>query len=340
MRLLCAVLLGAVTFTNVDAFVTTSKSSKATLIQDDIPSGRLLRVSSTTDLDTEERGIPSGVTAQLTEGLVSKITPAIASKLTTTDDELVKLLNNRVLPKDVFKSTLKLDQVDDLFTNPKLNVWINYMDDFNTKYTGQKTTFFKTLTQNFDDEKLSQMIVAAQKNPSTEAMANNLQKSQFNQWLLDKKTPNDVFKSLGLTGKANLPFQANGPVWVKYKQIYAINQQIFTSKLFTTDEELVKLLNKGVLPNDVFRGTLNLHTMDDLFASPKLSTWVNYMKDFNAKYPKERTTLFETLTKNFNDEKLSQMIVAAQKNPNTEAMANNLQKSLINQWLLDRKTPT
>ncbi|POM71886.1 Secreted RxLR effector peptide protein [Phytophthora palmivora] len=288
MRLLRAVLLGAVTFTSVDAFVTTSKSSKATLIQDDIPSGRLLRVSSTIDLDTEERGIPSGVTAQLTEGLVSKITPAIASKLTTSDDELVKLLNNRVLPKDVFKSTLKLDQVDDLFTNPKLNVWINYMDDFNAKYTGQKTTLFKTLTQNFDDEKLSQMIVAAQKNPSTEAMANNLQKSQFNQWLLDKKTPDDVFKSLGLTGKRNLPFQANGPVWV----------------------------------------------------NPKLSTWVNYMRDFNAKYTEQKTTLFKTLTQNFDDEKLSRMIVAAQKNPSTEAMANNLQKSQFNQWLLDRKTPT
>ncbi|POM68935.1 Avirulence protein (Avh), partial [Phytophthora palmivora] len=323
MRLLCAVMLGAATFTSVDAFVTTSNSNKATLIQDDIPSGRLLRVSSTTDFDTEERGIAPGITAELTGGLVSKITPAIASKLTTSDDEIAKLLNNRVLPKDVFKSTLKLDQVDDLFTNPKLNVWINYMDDFNAKYTGQKTTFFKTLTQNFDDEKLC--------GSGTEEMANNLQKSQFNQWLLDKKTPNDVFTSLGLTGKANWPFQANGPVWVKYKQIYAINQQIFTSKLFTTDEELVKLLNKGVLPNDVFRGTLNLHTMDDLFASPKLSTWVNYIKDFNAKYPKERTTLFETLTKNFNDEKLSQMIVAAQKNPNTEEMANNLQKSLINQ---------
>ncbi|POM81119.1 Secreted RxLR effector peptide protein [Phytophthora palmivora] len=224
MRILDVVLLGVAIFTTVDGSVSTTNPNSVNTAPHVGAGNRQLRVSATTDTSDEERlAIPkfsSTFTSWFSGNTASKIAPTISSKFATTDDELLKMLNKGVLPDDVFRGVLKLDRVDDLFTNAKLNTWVNYLDDFNAKYPKEKTSMVQTFTQNFGDDQLSKMIAAAMKNTKTKAMAENLQAAQLKQWLTDKKTPQQVFNSLGLQGQKNLAAAVNGDVWSKYNRMY------------------------------------------------------------------------------------------------------------------------
>lgn len=94
---------------------------------------------------------------------------------------------------------LKINKVpDNLLTSPDFKDWAKYLDEFNTKYPDKKTTMFETFLHYYSDKCLSQMLIAAKKNPSTQETAAGLQTSLFNNWLRAKKTPADVSKLLNL----------------------------------------------------------------------------------------------------------------------------------------------
>ncbi|ETI39541.1 hypothetical protein F443_14878 [Phytophthora nicotianae P1569] len=63
------------------------------------------------------------------------------------------------------------------------------------------------------------------------------------------------------------------------------------------------------------------------------------MNEFNTKHPGKRTTIFDTLKKNYGDMALVDMIVAAKKVPKTKAAAKSLEAQLLNKWLKDKKQP-
>ncbi|POM74121.1 Avirulence protein (Avh) [Phytophthora palmivora] len=224
MHLLYGVLIWAAISTHTCATMSITNPNVIDTVPRVGADNRILRVGATIETDDEERlalpKVPSSFTSWFTGNAASKIMPAITSKLATTDDELLNLLNKGVLPTDVFRGTLKLDRVDDLFTDPKLNTWVNYLNDFNTKYPEQKTTMLKTLTENFGDAKLTVMINAATKNAKTKVMAENLQAAQLNQWLIDKKPPHQMYFSLGLKAEKNFVLTDTFKTWAKYNKMY------------------------------------------------------------------------------------------------------------------------
>ncbi|KAG6616521.1 uncharacterized protein IUM83_13079 [Phytophthora cinnamomi] len=126
------------------------------------------------------------------------------------DEVVTKWLADPDHPINIFKR-LKLDEAgDDLFTNPLLNMWTNYLTAFNKQYPFQETTMIQTFTKVFGEEKLATMIQAAMKNPEMEQFAKNLQSSQFKQWMVEKKTPDDVYKRVLKLDSTDSP---NADIW-------------------------------------------------------------------------------------------------------------------------------
>ncbi|EGZ15121.1 hypothetical protein PHYSODRAFT_249155 [Phytophthora sojae] len=72
---------------------------------------------------------------------------------------------------------------------------------------------------------------------------------------------------------------------------------------------------------------------DDLLASPLLDVWTRHLKAFNKEYPFAETTMIQTLTKSYGDEKLAAIIQAGTKVPKTEQLAKNLQVAQFKRWM-------
>ncbi|OWY99100.1 Avirulence (Avh) protein [Phytophthora megakarya] len=101
-----------------------------------------------------------------------------------------------------------------------------------------------------------------------------------------------------------------------------------------------KWLTKGISPGVIFKAMALDKVGDDLLNSPKLTTWITYMKDYNAKYPKNRPiSLFSTLMKNYPDDDLVRIMEKARKVSSTKAMAERFQLELVHKWLAEMKTP-
>ncbi|OWY91912.1 Avirulence (Avh) protein, partial [Phytophthora megakarya] len=126
-------------------------------------------------------------------------------------------------PANVF-TLLELDKAgDNLFSSPLLKTWVQYLKTFNEESKYGKTTMIKTFSTSYGDEKLATMLEAAKKVPDTEQFAKNLQAAQFNQWMVEKKTPKDMLSILKLKTEDLHFFNEKNPmvdVWRAYNKAY------------------------------------------------------------------------------------------------------------------------
>ncbi|KAL3657660.1 hypothetical protein V7S43_017462 [Phytophthora oleae] len=149
---------------------------------------RLLRTHHE-ERSNEERGVP----VSTVEKIMSLFTAAKVS-----DETLQLWLKSGKSADNVF-IRLKLNTASDkLFENPQFSAWIKYGDELYTKTPQKGVSTISTLTSYYGNQALSQMILAAQKTPSTTSLATELQARQLKYWLSDKTTPADVFKLLML----------------------------------------------------------------------------------------------------------------------------------------------
>ncbi|KAG2818592.1 hypothetical protein PC129_g24697 [Phytophthora cactorum] len=100
---------------------------------------------------------------------------------------------------------------------------------------------------------------------------------------------------------------------------------------------------KQYTPDHIFRavGLKNFYgdATGPILSDPVLKFWVRYMNEFNTKHPDKRTTIFETLRKNYGDEALVGMLVATKKAPKTKTAAKSLESQLLRKWLRDGLQP-
>ncbi|KAJ8575250.1 hypothetical protein ON010_g3965 [Phytophthora cinnamomi] len=144
------------------------------------------------------------------------------------DEVVTKWLADPDHPINIFKR-LKLDEAGDVtsLTNPLLNLWTDYLTAFNKQYSFAETTMVQTFAKSYGEKKLTTMIQAATKNPETEQFAKNLQSSQFKQWMLEKKTPDDVYKRVLKLDSTDSP---NADIWRAYYNAY---DEQYPGKLFS-----------------------------------------------------------------------------------------------------------
>ncbi|KAG6622482.1 Avirulence protein (Avh) [Phytophthora cinnamomi] len=177
-------------------------------------------------------------------------------------------------------------------------------------------------------------------NPSTKEIAEKLEAAQLKRWLSYNNTPERILPVLKL-GKVDDTFFDIAPLntWTNYLEAYNSKK---TKEAKTFVETLTKAFEKeegGFIKFLASADNVNKAGATKFKTSPLLRIWTTYMKAFNKEYPFAETTMIQTFTKSYGDEKLATMIQAAAKNPETELFAKNLQTAQFKQWMAEKKTP-
>ncbi|OWZ08875.1 RxLR effector protein [Phytophthora megakarya] len=267
---------------------------------------------------------------------------------------------------EVFKR-LNLDKAGPrLFTNRQFAVWVQYADDMSAKKPGMSA--ISTLIRQYGDDVLFEMIKRAKMNSRTQDLAAKLEAQQMQYWLATRKDPDEVFQLFKLNkagGKVlkNSEFAA----WVKYVDDLTIKypeEPTFltpTLAKYINGERLFEVTSLAKNSDDtrdiatrlegdwLKAGIHSKKTPEKAFLdlgfgqaadvlierSSLLTTWEDYLKAFNKKYPNEKTTMIETFTKVFGDADVTKMLAAAKKIDYEYArnMATNLEAAQLEMWL-------
>ncbi|ETP36092.1 hypothetical protein, variant [Phytophthora nicotianae P10297] len=122
---------------------------------------------------------------------------------------------------DVFK-LLKLDDgVETLLSNPKLRTFMDFVDQYNMQNPGNGATAIKSVTATYGDDVVAKVLQSATKVSTTKVMAEKLLGDQRVLWLVDKRSPLDVFKLLKLDKVANNPLASPAlDAWESYMKLF------------------------------------------------------------------------------------------------------------------------
>ncbi|OWZ00664.1 Avirulence (Avh) protein [Phytophthora megakarya] len=106
-------------------------------------------------------------------------------------------LDREKLPKDVF-NFLELDKAGEkALTDRKFNAWIKYLDLFNERFPGSKTTMIDGLRASNNDLVLLRMFDTAKTDPSTEKVVAYLENELVHKWLVEKVPPTLLYNKVG-----------------------------------------------------------------------------------------------------------------------------------------------
>ncbi|KUF85423.1 hypothetical protein AM588_10002793 [Phytophthora nicotianae] len=274
------------------------------------------------------------------------------------DEPLAKLLAEA---HEVF-SLLKLNvDEDDLLKNPLLSTWMSYEKKLGTENPNH--ALLLKLRERYDDADLAKMLVAAKNDRSTQVIATHVERAQLESWLNGKKTTEDVFKLLRLNTDTGVDLLKNPAlkIWMKYVATSGQNAyQLLLLKLRTkySDEQLAKILDvaardsnvrievwklEGAQHNDWLGGRASADSIfkllklnkegEELFKSPILDTWVNYVAKLGKKSMDE--TMYSVMKKYYSDEKLEEMFAKAKNSIFTRKLASDLEQEM---WRSQGKT--
>ncbi|EGZ15244.1 hypothetical protein PHYSODRAFT_354760 [Phytophthora sojae] len=256
---------------------------------------------------------------------------AIATRLQS--EQLQYWLSIKKSPTDVFKA-FKLDKLDDkLLVSPYFSTWIKYTDDL-FKNSDKLSVVFKTMRYYYSEDALVKMILAAEKNPSTQKIAQWTEDKLFRGWMLTG-SPSDAFRGLKLDEAGEKVFEA--PLFAYFTKfmarvtegmrekdamvvsamsvgmgdealaatLIAAKKVPSTEKIATTMQaEQIKywLKNKDMTPEKLFKDVLFLDDVDTVLTNPVLNTWATYLQAFNANKPvKEQASMIQVLRNSFGD---------------------------------------
>uniref|UniRef100_H3GXM3 RxLR effector PexRD54 WY domain-containing protein n=1 Tax=Phytophthora ramorum TaxID=164328 RepID=H3GXM3_PHYRM len=297
-------------------------------------------------------------------------TKAVATKLETLQMQV--WLTSGKSSDDVF-TLLKLDKApDNFFGNPLYKTWGSYMNVYNNKHPGKQTNLFKTLTTKCKDKPLIKILEEAKKFPNLESTASKLQTEKIQSYLASRKSPYDVFETLGL-GDAwdNVIGNPLFKTWLNYVKkfdqgnpakktdwYYALHRSYMDNGVEPMVDKglrnpstvkIAKMVQEGLVkrwlvnqqtPDATFRWILYYPKMDEnVLLNPRFETWVKYLDDFNQRYPDKKANVIDGLRTSYNDRSLLEMFDAAKKIPSTEKLATDLQNAMLNTWVHEKRSP-
>ncbi|KAE8990076.1 hypothetical protein PF010_g26716 [Phytophthora fragariae] len=185
------------------------------------------------------------------------------------------------------------------------------------------------------------MTAAAMKNANTKEIATTLEAAQIKSWLSGAFSPIQIMDTQKLSkAGAGLFDSPQFATWSNYLTAYNKKypkEQLTVIEAFTKgygEEGAIKILGSlddgpGATkfkdemvkawmtdldhPANMFKRLKLNEAGDDLLTSSLLSIWTRYMKAFNEQNPFAETTMIQTLTKSYGDEKLATIIQAGTK---------------------------
>ncbi|KAL3670880.1 hypothetical protein V7S43_004065 [Phytophthora oleae] len=91
-------------------------------------------------------------------------------------------------PKDAFRFLNLNEAGGKTFSSPNFELWGKYLNDFNKRYPDKKTTVINGIRENYIDLLLIRILDEAEKVPSTEKLAKNLETALIDKWVDEKVT--------------------------------------------------------------------------------------------------------------------------------------------------------
>ncbi|EGZ13792.1 hypothetical protein PHYSODRAFT_335521 [Phytophthora sojae] len=275
--------------------------------------------------------------------------------------------NNAFAEQKISKAT------DNLLTSGHFQLWRKYLDRFNQMHPKQKTTVIDILLGYYTDEALAQMLSLAKKNPSTEKLKDPTEVSK----LLNAGTSDALLQTY--VSKYNWAVNSAGinsfdkpqlETWLEYVDFFKTKHpgtQESTNTILTArygDEALAKMIIElkakpdtaklaKEMETELMKGWMSSQTSphllfelldlkgagDDLLADPLFSIWVSYQTRFGGKNPQQKTSLFEALMEEFDDDALTKIIIVGKSYSKTSQRAKALKKTQLSKWLEEKQAP-
>nr|AEK80741.1 Avh144 [Phytophthora sojae] len=307
----------------------------------------------------------------------AKRVPSTATMAKRLENEQIRRwIADEMYPIDVF-TLLKLDKSGaELFTQPQVNTWLKFVDDFGKANPNTEKTLFAVLQKRYDEPTLVQMLIKAKNIPSMESVAVRIQAEQTKFWLgvdVDTaKEPARVFELLRLNFMYDGPTLFSSPqfnAWIKYTEEYRkiyfgsehtiissmeaffdtkiVATMIATASKKTSTASIAKRLETELLrdwskalqtPGQVFT-KLELTVDYKLFERTLFPLWSKYVAYFSEVEPSFKVTLLNQLTKIYGERDLCKVLVRAEKVPKTHDIATDLLNAQLSLWLKQETDP-
>ncbi|KAE9210225.1 hypothetical protein PF002_g18884 [Phytophthora fragariae] len=309
------------------------------------------------DGDGEERAVLSVPIAEKAK--------ALFSSSEVTPERLQKWLAEGK-PADTVYTRMRLNREKDwLLYLPQFTDWLKYVDDLSAKNPTKGTSAFSTLTAHYGNAALYKMIEEAGETLRTKELATKLQKELIEYWIVTAKAPDDVFHAMGLDKvKHNILSNPEFTTWAKYVDDFnakypeksalmapalrkyfsddalikmtevAISGGESTSVATKTQYALVHLrLSSRKTPDDALVELGLGKTVDTLMESPLFNTWLKYTNAYSTRYPQDKSTVIEALTRTFDDIDVARMLQEAKTTDATRSIAKQLESAQLEMWL-------
>ncbi|OWZ19825.1 Avirulence (Avh) protein [Phytophthora megakarya] len=289
---------------------------------------RLLRGNSITHRgSTDERA--GGISVSAIESFKSKVTSSKASP-----EKLEKWLKSGKAPDAVFVCLHLHDAGKLLFYKPRL------LPGFNTTIN-PGVPVISTLTKQYGDDALFNITEIETRNPHTKTLAIELQ---------SKQPGRAIFEKNAFPTWANYVDDLNNkypkePTWMystlkKYVNDNVLFQMIDVAKTSEKCKAIVtkvedEWLQAGLQSRKTPEKALSYlgigKTTDPLLESSLLTTWAKYTEAFNGRYPEQKTTMIETLTKSIGDFEVTRMLHTGKERASN--LVANLESAQLKMWL-------
>eukprot|EP00644_Phytophthora_capsici_P018560 jgi/Phyca11/575387/estExt2_Genewise1.C_PHYCAscaffold_730046 len=247
--------------------------------------------------------------------------------------------------------------------------WIAYLNTYSVAHPEKVNRLLSTMTTEFRDRAMMQILQAAGKFPSMERVAATLQLQKAEKVFATGVSPYKTFTMLSLDTVGDSVL--GSPVFAKWmayvddfnkkhpekedtwfttlhamygnldKLIETARKNLKTHKIADMVEKMNMedwLKRMKFEPKSVFR-SLNLHKSGvNSFSDSNFALWVKYLNDFNLKYPEKKTTMIDSIRANYIDLNLIQILDELKKVPSTAILAKNLENALLEKWVDEKVT--
>uniref|UniRef100_A0AAV1UWN3 Uncharacterized protein n=1 Tax=Peronospora matthiolae TaxID=2874970 RepID=A0AAV1UWN3_9STRA len=237
--------------------------------------------------------------------------------------------------------------------------WASYVDKYfdiegEAKYKSYNIKeMVSALLMYYPTDKLVNMLGTAKRTEEADSIFSAL----YGKWAADEKASLDVYMSFGLHKTQSIESQrAWFARWLSYIEAQSkeqgnsglimlpavtghISYSDLTQLLKEGKTEAAQVL-KGILPffwkgkdpGDVFK-VASLKEDGELLASAEFQTWLKVIDKHNKVNPKQATSVVETMDYFFGEEKLTTILIAASKQPESANLARDLMAKQLEQWL-------
>ncbi|KAE8983669.1 hypothetical protein PF011_g21079 [Phytophthora fragariae] len=323
-----------------------------------ISTTRFLRAGSVVD-DSDDGEERAGLSVPIAEKAKT-----LFSSSKVTPERLQKWLAEGK-PADTVFARMRLGKAGEfLLFRPQFTDWLKYVDDLSAKNPAKATSALSTLTAHYGDAALYKMIEEAAKFADTKGLATKLQKEQMQYWIVTAKAPDDVFHTMNLDNvKRSILSNPKFTAWTKYvddlnakypeksalmapalSKYYSDRALIemademisggeFKSVATKIQDELIHLwLSSKKTPDDALVELGLDQTAGTLMISPLFNTWFKYTNAYTTKYPQQKSTVIEALTRTFDDIDVPRMLQKAKTTDATRTIAKQLESAQLEMW--------